>query len=366
MREQEGHIGFVEGLALGYAVLTIKTLIEYPAFLIDTGATAAWQIALVSMLAALVVFWPTAHLLRRFPGMGLGGIAEKAAGPFGSLLTLGVAAYLGVLGALTTRMLAEGFIISILPETPPSVLVLGFVLCAVAASHKGIEVLGRTAVILMPLGILLLGGLILLNWNHVRWDWLYPLWGHGAQTTLVQGLLHSGSFADVTTLLACGYAFRSQGTAAKSSGIAILLSGLTIAAVTLTCLTAYGYREAASLPFPSFTLAQSIYLGRFFQRVESIFVMVGFFSGAICLSLLFHALVSLITEVLRLPYHRPLIFPLAILWFTGALIPSDFRVVVTGLQWLHSGGGVPVLCFPLLLLLLTLLRRKGRGETHVA
>lgn len=366
MKEQEGKIGYKEGLALGFTLLGAKTLVPYPTFLVAVGATAAWQVGLVSTAAALAIFWPTAKLMQRFPGAGLGEIADEVAGGVGALLALGVAVYFSLLGVLLTRNIAEGYIVSILPETPPSVLVFGLVACAAAASYRGIEPLGRTALIFLPLAILAAAGLVLLNWNHFHWPWIFPFWGYGLQTTIREGLIQSGANGEILTLLACGYAFRAPDITIRAGRNAILAAGLAISTFTLAFLIVFGYPAAVDIPFPSFLMAQSIYLGRFFQRVESIFVLVGFFTGVVTLSMLFHAAVSLITQVLRLPFHRPLAFPMAVLWFAGAMVPPDFRTVMEILGSVRSPAGLLAFGLPLLLLVLAKFRGKGRGESHVA
>jgi len=141
--------------------------------------------------------------------------------------------------------------------------------------------------------------------------------------------------------------------------LGILLFGLTAAAVTSSLIGVFGAPDAAQQPFPMFTMARLVYLGRFLQRTESLLVMFWFFAAAVHLSLLFHATAVGVAGSLRLPFYRPLIYPLAVLVASLVLIPEDYMVVVlTDRDWMRPLG-IAIFLIPLLLLMVAAIRRKG-------
>lgn len=366
MKAQEGIIDYQSGLALAFALITTKAYLQFPMFMIQYGATAGWSIPILAALGALAAFLPTMILMRRFPGEGLGTIAETTSGWLGILIALGVASFFFVLGFTTLRTISETFIVAILPETPPSVIVIGLIICAAAASYRGIETLGRTALIFFPLGVLSVAAIVVLNWNRFHWPWLYPVWGFGLPDTAAISLLFAGSYGEVTALLAFAYAFRTPAAGFRAGRNGILLAGLFLAIVTLAVLLTFGWEGAQEQPFPAYMLARNIYLGRFFQRVEAFMVLIWFFGAAIKLSAVFHTVVVITTDILHLPFHRPLVFPLAVLWFCTALLPPDFTAQVHLQVWLRSWGGWLVLAAPLLLLLIAVARRKRGDEANAS
>jgi spore germination protein KB len=365
MRE-EGHIGPAQGSMLVYAVLMAKLFLQYPAFLIEVGGPAAWQVALVMTAGALLLFLPMGALARRFPGQGLAEIGEVVAGSFlGPLLTLLVAVWMLLVVSLTLRNFTETFIVTILPSTPPSVISIAAIICIAYASYRGLEPLTRTVQVLFP--VILAGALILLLMSLPRGEIsrFYPFWGHGIIRTLTGGLYYTGMGAEAIIVLIFGYCFR-QGQMARTSGLlGILFFGLTTMLTVAILVITFGAPDAAQQPFPMFNLARLVYLGRFLQRTEALIIMFWFFAAAVRLSALFHAGVISITDALGLPYYRPVVFPVAMLTVSLSLVPKDFVTVMRlDRDWMRPLG-VGIMLIPLLLLVLAIIRKKG-GQAHAA
>lgn len=366
MNREEGHISLRQGFVLAYTVLVAKLFLQYPEFLVDVGGPGGWLVALVSTGFALLLFLPVAALAGRFPGKGLATIAEHVAGPvLGTVITLTISAWLLTDASLTVRAFAETFIIAIVPSTPPSVLAAVIMVCVVYASYQGLEAMARAAQVLFPL--ILVGTLVAVIMTLPRADpiRLFPFLGHGLPSLVTGGFIFSGMAAEAIILLAFGYAFRDPKALRSSALRSILLFGLTASFVVATSVMVFGAPDASQQPFPMFRLARIIYLGRFVQRMEAIIVLLWFFAAAVRLSATFHAVVVTMAGALRLPYYRPLIFPVAVIVGSLGLAPEDLIVVLRlDRDWMRPIG-IGVLLLPLLLLVLAIMRRKG-GQTHAA
>lgn len=360
MNLADGHIGSAEGVILIYVCLAAKLFLQYPAFLITAGGTAGWQVALVMTVAALILFLPAVALAQRFPGQGLSEISRQVAGPFvGTALILLIC--LWVLGAitLTLRSITENFIIAMLPHTPPSVLTAAMILCMIYASYCGFESMARTTRILFPVMIVGLLVVLLFNLPRVEAGRLFPFWGNGIPTVAVSGLSYVGMAAEAVVLLLLGASFRTSSVLRTSGMLGILLFGLTAIAMTALLIGVFGAPDAAQQPFPVFTLARLVYVGRFLQRTEALLVMFWFFAAAVHLSVLFHATAVGLAGSLCLPFYRPLIFPLAVLVASLVLLPEDYMVVVrTDRDWMRPLG-IGILLIPFLLLVVAAVRRRG-------
>ncbi|MGE5675610.1 MAG: GerAB/ArcD/ProY family transporter [Mycobacterium leprae] len=358
----EGQIGLAQGTLLVFAILSAKLFVQYPGFLIDSAGPAAWQTALIMTGVGMLLFLPTALLVRRFPRQSLASIAVEVAGPIlGRVLTLLVGLWLFAAATLTVRAFTETFIISILPTTPPSVLTMAILLCVIYASWRGFEPLCRANQVLFPL---MVGGIILvLLFSLPRADMnrLFPIWGKGIDQTVMNGLLYGGMAAEALVLPVLGYAFADPETLRNSGLNGILLFGLSATATVAVLVTIFGAPDAAEQSFPMFNLARLVYLGRFLQRIESLVVMFWFFAAAVRLSALFHAGIVIVTQTLNLPWYRPLLYPMALLVGVISLMPKDFVTVLRlDRVWLRPSG-IGLLLVPLLLLFIARFRRKG-GE----
>jgi spore germination protein (amino acid permease) len=366
MLHEEGHINSLQGTLLVFALLTSNLFMQIPTFLLNVSGPAAWQTAIVLTCVALLLYLPTAALTNRFPGHSFSRISEEVAGPFlGGLLTFLVSAWLFATLAVGLRNFTETFIGTILPDTPPSVLMGVALLCVVYASYRGLEPLSRAAQVFLP--IIALGVLVILMFSlpRVEASRLYPFWGYGIISTLQGGAYFTGLMAEASVLLALGYAFRDSRTLRRSIRNGVLLSGIVTALIMAVLVTVFGAPDAAHQPFPLYNLARLIYLGRFLQRTESMLVLFWFFSMVIRLAVLFHATTATLAGVLNLPYYRPLVFPVAVLTASVALVPEDVLVVLRLTRDWINPLGIGVMLLPAVLLALALMRGKG-GQSHAA
>lgn len=366
MIREEGHIGLLGGVLLVYAVLTAKLFVQYPTYLIRAGGPAGWQSTMVMALATLLLFLPVGALAVRFPGRGLHQIAaEVAGGFFGPLLTLLVTAYCFISLTVAVRNFAETFIATILPDTPPSVLIVASVAIAGYTSWRGLESLTRATQVLLP--VILAGILVVLLGNVPRFDtsYLYPIWGYGPTATVYGGLYYVGMAGETIVLLALAYAFRKGQDVKRAGLIGLALFGVVAVCTILVLTVVFGAPDAGQQPFAMFNLSQLIYLGRFFQRTEALLVMFWFFNVIVRVSALLHTTTITLTGVLALPYHRPLIVPVAVLAASLSFLPDD-TVTLSRMQqeWL-TPMGTCILLLPMLLLILAMIRGKG-GQTHAA
>lgn len=360
MQGYQGHIGAREGSVLLFTVLGSMLFLQYPQYLVHVGGPAAWQVAVLVTLFGLIFALPIVALGRRFPGRGLAEISLETAGPLvGTLLTLVVATWLAAVTTVSLRNFTETFVITILPETPPSVLILTGTVLAVFTAYKGAEAVARTAYVLLPLisaGVLLV---LLFSLPRVDTTLLFPIWGYGLDRTVMGGLYYASMSAEVIVLLAMGRAFRDSRSLQHSSLRGILLFGVAATLTVVVLVGIAGTHLARQDPFPLYYLSRLVYLGRFLQRTEALVVMFWILAAAVRVSALMYATTISLAGALRLPDYRPLLFPLATILTALSLLPKDYvSVLILDRNWVRPLG-FAVLAVPLLLWILALVRRKG-------
>jgi len=363
MQGYKGHIGAREGSVLLFAVLGSMLFLQYPQYLVDAGGPAAWQVALLITVFGLVFALPIVALGRRFPGHGLAEISLKTAGPLlGPLLTLVVAVWLAAVTMVALRNFTETFVITILPETPPSVLVVVGTGMALFTAYQGAEAVARTAYVLLPL--IAAGVVLVLIFSLPRVDatLLFPIWGYGIDRTVLGGLYYASMSAEVIVLLAMGHAFRDGRSLQHSSLRGILLFGVAAALTVVVLVGIAGTPLARQDPFPLYYLSRLVYLGRFLQRTEALVVMFWILAAAVRVSALLYATAISLAGAIRLPDYRPLLFPLAMILASLSLLPKDYLSVLTlDRNWVRPLG-FAVLAVPLLLWILALIRGKGAAS----
>lgn len=356
---ERGHIGVHQAALLLFSLLTTKVLLIYPAVVVEAGRGAGWLLVLLNALWGVAAVLVLAGLARRFPGRGLPEIAQEVAGPvLGNLFNLLLAAGLVVLAAMVVRLLSEAFIIAILPQTPPSVLVGTAGLLAVYAAYLGLEPMARVNQIMAPLAIVAFMLVLLLLLREGEPGWLLPALGPGLPALLQSSFLQSGAWVEVLLLGIYGYAFRRDGDLRRAGLLAVVGAALALAGTAAVYIMVFGPEVAPRQPFPLYALARMVYLGRFFQRAESLFVLIWIAASLAYPGVLLHGAAETTARALGVPYTRPLLFPLALLMLSVALLPPNFIAALAVTQQVRLWGALVGFGVPLLLLLAGRMRQR--------
>jgi hypothetical protein len=141
----------------------------------------------------------------------------------------------------------------------------------------------------------------------------------------------------------------------------ISLSALVMCSLVIFSIGIFTVIGASRLTFPTYAIATLVTFGEFFQRIESLFVFVWFFSASISLTVLFHMTCLSTAQVLELPEYKPLIWPISVIVFVFSFLPSNivqvFHLDFTSLGRVYGGG---ILLLPVGLYIWSIIFKKGR------
>jgi spore germination protein KB len=355
-----GHVEPREGIRVMVITLISMLFMHYPQLMIVWAGPAAWQLVLLLLPTGLVLAWLFAKLVDRFPGKDLHQIAEAAAGRFlGTLLMLAVWVWLLGHLSLNLRDFTEAFKITLLPNTPVSVISVLLAVAAGAAAWFGLEAIGRVGLLFFAPVYVVLALVVLLNLPRVDPAQFYPFWGFGAIQTARGLLAFLPMLSEITLLLILGQVFRSPRVFGQVTRTTIIIYALTGLTMVLMMIGALGSPEAELNPFALFSLARMIQVGRWVERVEAIAVSLWVLTACVRLAILLYASTVQLATLLRIPNHRPLILPLIVIAESIALLPQDVASVMRiDRLWMQTAGAA-ALVIPLLLLLLAVIRKKG-------
>lgn len=337
-----------------------KVFLGLPRKFIEAGATAGWMIPLISGLISLVLWLLIAQLLQRFPGQSITRINEKVAGKvFGTIINLLLMLYIIFITGIALREFSEAVLITALPETPISMVALLFTVVIFIVSYIGLEPIIRSAYIAFPLIFFGTIGIFLAIFPIVEFSYLYPLLGSGLNNILAFASPYSSSFGEVIILAILVPYFSFDNKKIKQIGTRCIVSvALFLSATTLIYQLILPYPGSIESFVPFFQIARSIDFGRFFQRLEAIFVLFWTFSAFIRMSVGMYITAYLYKEIFRIPLHRPLIPALSVLFYSVALTPNNIIESVQYESIRLMIGGIFTYGLPILVLVLAIIRGK--------
>ncbi|MGI5838665.1 MAG: GerAB/ArcD/ProY family transporter [bacterium] len=361
-------IGYAEAVALVATTIASKVYLSYPTAIQHIAGSAAWLLVLLTAAVAWAGFLLGAILLERFPGKSLIGIAEAAGGPVtgvitGSILTAGIL----VMMATSLREFAENMIITALPETPISAIIGLFMLSIAIAVYLGLEIIARTCYVsfLFTLGAVL--AIVFLNIDKFNVNWLFPLLGKGMDKILPAALYRSSDYWELLVLALIAPAIKETASIRRIGRSCLLISAAVFTLVALANNLILSPAVAEEPYLLLYELARSVYLGRFVQRVEAIFVLIWGVGALQRLAVGFYLLVAVPAESLRLKDYRPFIAPLGILLFAVTFTPGGASTLFyLENHVLRTTAWIPYFLLPGLLLLLAAARGKGGKNDAVS
>lgn len=359
-----GSFGPAEAIILLAISNIARMFLPYPGILTETGASAAWMMPLGGLAIALAGFYLMYLVLKKNPGQTVIEITEQAFGSVvGILFNLVTVGFFIAVGALFAREFAEAIIVAALPRVPVSVISLAYLGMGVLGAYLGVEALARTARLSYPY---IFGGILLLLLALIpKWDvsGLFPLFGNGPINVFGLGTL---STAGVTEIIFAAVIIQSTGgiQSFRLIGYRSMLLGFSaLIAVLLVMNLSFHWGSMAEITLPFYQMARNIYLGRFFQRVESVFVIIWSIVAFIKIAVTLYGGAVALTRTLKLPDYRPLLWPLILIMFMLSLLSPDLPTTVKlDADWLRIYALIPNYLLPLLILAVFSLRRGSREE----
>ncbi len=353
--------GIWEAIMMLLNTICVPLLLGFPRLMIETGGTAGWIIPIYITVLAVLFFTVIQRLYRNFEGKDIIDIAEIALGRIGRIVTgILLMLYIVFLVTITLREFTEDMKVIALINSPISFVMMFFIAAMVFGCYFGIEPLVRFSSVIVP--IIALGFLFIVFGVAGNYDinHLFPILGNGPRAIFIDGFFLVSYFSPLVLLYLIAPFVRTHKIMKITGYTTILLSSIFFTLGTLCYLLVYPYPISIENFLPIYQLARVMEYGRFFQRIESVFVLIWAASAMSMLSIGFYFVVYIFRKTFELDYRRPMIWSFIIIIFTLSLFPPNLMTVLeldkmyySKVTWIIS------LCYPILILLIARLRSRN-------
>lgn len=363
---KEGNIGSRGLFIILTIILITKIFLGIPRAMAVEGDSAACILILAASAVAVPGVYILVKLLKRFPGQNIVQIAETVWGRAGAItVSLLVASFFMALAALIVREFAETMLTTVLPRTPISVIAFLFIMAMLLGAYNGLEVITRTSTLLFPFILAGIFSILILTVNFLDFNSLFPILGSGPKAIAIHSIGRSSLYMELLFAGLVASNMDDPDQISKTVWRTFLAAMSIFLVVELFYLSALRVGAAQSLYIPLFQLAKLIYLGRFIQRIESIYIFIWMFIGGLKLTLLIYSAAISLSWGFKIPIFQPLLFPLSLLTFTLSFLPPSMAAAVyLDTNVFRNYGGVLSWGLPFMLLATALIRKKGGGKTE--
>jgi len=355
--------GRFEATCITLTLLSTQLFLNLPRMMMEAAWTAAGILTVYISVLAFILFFVIAKLYKRFEGKDLLDLGEHIGGNIGRII-VGVIVFLFILyiAPVILREFSENMKLIALPQSPLSFVILFFLAGMIVAAYLGLEAIVRYSAIFVPI---IAAGYLLIIAGSVQYldiSRITPWLGSGPYEIFVKGMPRVSAFAGII-LVYLLFPFIRTNKNFKTVGYASIgLSALFFLIGVLAFSLIYQYPTGTESFLPIYQLARLIDYGRFFQRVESIFVLVWVASALLHLSTLLYLIAYVFKKTFKLEYYKPLVIPFSIIVYTLSFIPHNLISTIELEKYFRNFAWIVSFLLPIILLVIARFVKKRRKK----
>lgn len=357
-------IGRWDAISVIMVTICTQIFLNLPRLASETSGTAGWLMLLYSGTIAFALFALISALYRKYDGMNLFDIINNFSGrPLLILIGLIYAAYLIFAGMITLREFSENLKTISLADSPLSFVSLFFLASIVLGSYSGINTLGKISAIAVPaiIAAVIFIGISASQFSDV--SRIMPILGLGPKSIFLHGVPRVSVFSGISVLFLLADKLKTSKTFSFVGFWSLGVSIVFIVFSTFIYLTVFSYPTSNEYFLPSYMLARIINYGRFFQRIESLFLLIWVFGAFLYMSIAFYFAAFSIQKSFGMESHRPLIPSLALIVYSLSFIPDSLiSSIKLETDLFRNFAGIITYGLTILVLLLAALFGKKKKE----
>ena len=204
-----------------------------------------------------------------------------------------------------------------------------FVIAIVIANRLDLNSTIKTNVIVLPIAIIGVLFLFFTNINKFVPERIFPILGKSAFNTFVLGLTNIASFGGLAYLYLLPPLLKDANKFKKIALISTISTAIYLIFVVAILLFIFTFFTDVSEISPLYTATRYIEFGSFFQRLESLFLLIWILIFACYLSIVCKFSMYIFQKITNISNSKPLIDIFALLILAIALIPKNLAITQT-------------------------------------
>lgn len=225
------------------------------------------------------------------------------------------------------RNFSETLKIIFFPRTPVQIIMLLLLFAIVIVNRLGFRSIARCNLFFMPIILFSILFIFVANFGNYTIQRLSPLLGNGAIATFFSGLSNLFAFGGISYLYFIPPYLKEQKDFSKIAFSAVGISATFLLMSVTTLLLIFPLVTSSEEILPLYLASRFIEFGRFFQRLDAVFVFIWIISMAAYLSIAFYFATSIFQKMSNLQSSKWIIGLFASISFGFALLPENLKQI---------------------------------------
>lgn len=310
-------------ITISHSILTLpKTIIR------STGAASILNIIYVSFIAFVVVLL-ISKLLKKFPGLDIIDISELLGGKVLKVV-VGVMflIYITFISSVLLRTFANCLQIVYYPMTDLIFIISLFIIGVAIACHFNFDSVFRSNTLIIPIVILSIIFLFIANTKHFNFSNIFPIFGNGIDATFITGASNIFAFGGIAFLYLLPSKLKNSNQFKKLSIISIAISSVYLLLTIASILFMFNPMSFTNELLPLYSAVRYIEFGTFFQRLDSVFLLIWILSFCCYLGTAINFSMSTFKKITNIKNSKLIIFPFVLVILACSLVPKDESITI--------------------------------------
>ena len=320
-------IGTLEAIMLVLTIVITHTISSLPReILVSTKSASLINLVFVSILVILFAYL-ISKLFKKFPGSDIIDVSEFLGGKvFKIIVGIIFISYFLVSSSILLRNFCESLKIIYYPMTNILFIIAMFVIAICTANRLDFNASLKTNLLILPLVLASMIFLFFSNMNKFSPERIFPIFGDGLFDTFVLGLGNIASFGGVAFLYFLPPYMKQPEKLKKVSMISIGLSAIYLILCVATLLFMFSFFIDTNEITPLYNATRYIEFGSFFQRLESVFLLIWILAFACYLSIVIKFSMSIFKKLTNIETKKPLVDIFGLLILAITLLPKKYSI----------------------------------------
>lgn len=313
-------------------MFTLSIVVSYitsslPRTFINETKSATLLNIIYNTIIVLFIILLVCKLFKKFPGLDILDISKFLGGNILKNIVGGLfIAYFIISSSLMLRNFCEALGIVYYPSTSYIFIILMFIIAILLTNDLSFNATLNTATIIFPLVFISIILLFCGNLDNFSFRRVFPILGDGFYNTFVLGLRNIGAFGGICYLYFLPPMLKEPEKFKKIAIISVISTGVFILLCVATLLLMFSFFITTDEIMPLFSAARHIEFGIFFQRFESVFLLLWIISFCCYLSITCKFSAHIFTKMFNLSNMKLILNTFAILIFVIALLPKNYAI----------------------------------------
>lgn len=317
-------IGKIEAIFLILSFIINLIILSLPRIIISTSGSASIINTVYISIIALIIVLLIYKLLSAFPGQDVLDISLFLGGKSFKIIVGSLFIIFFLFTAFSVLKSFSETLNTIYYYTTPPYFVTGvFCIIIAYACSLGFKAISRANVLILPLSILSIFLLLIFNMRFFTFERIFPILGYGINETFFSGLQNLVAFGNIAIIYFLPSILKDSNELKKASVWAIIWSSICLFISVLTILLLFSYIGQSHGIMPFYLASREIEFGRFFQRLDAVFILIWTISIVCFLSILVLLAIKILKNLTNIQNSRFIAITFSIILFIAGLIPKN-------------------------------------------